>query len=172
MVDYTALKAEWATITTANPGFTTAQKLAAVNALTVAGPNVDVPVADAVLFLANEGKWAALAVYGQKALASLAAGGALTTAQSAGAQFAALMQSSQFTAFKTSTSAGMAAITAMLNAVASDAASGISLSDVAALLALAANPVPWWSATVAQGGGGLSSPVGMSDLSAAPGGLT
>jgi hypothetical protein len=34
---------------------------------------------------------------------------------------------------------------------------------------LAANPVPWWSATVAQGGGGLSSPVGAADLSSAGG---
>ena len=164
MADYTALKTEWATLTG-----TTAQKLAAINALTVAGPNVDVPVADAVLFLANEGKWAALAVYGQKALASLAAGGTLTTAQSAGAQFAALMQSSQFTVFKTSTSAGLTAITAMLNAVASDSASGLSSADVTALLALAQTTTPWWQAAVAQGGGGLTSPVGTADLSAAGG---
>lgn len=37
MAYYTALISEWAAITTANPGFTTAQKLAAINALTVSG---------------------------------------------------------------------------------------------------------------------------------------
>lgn len=35
MAYYTALINEWATITAANPSFTTAQKLAAINALTV-----------------------------------------------------------------------------------------------------------------------------------------
>lgn len=37
MAYYDALKTEWATITTANPGYTTAQKLAAINALTDTG---------------------------------------------------------------------------------------------------------------------------------------
>lgn len=37
MAYYTALINEWATITSANPNFTAAQKLAAVNALTVTG---------------------------------------------------------------------------------------------------------------------------------------
>lgn len=167
MTYYAALGSEWAAITAANPGYTTAQKLAAVNALTVAGPNADVSVSSAALFLANEGKWAALVAYAQKAFATLQAGGTLTTAQSAAAQLNALMQTPQFTVFQTSTSAGLAAVTAMLNAVASDSASGISSGDVAALLGMAQTTIPWWQATVAQGGGGLSSPVGVGDLSAA-----
>jgi hypothetical protein len=36
-IDYAPLVSQWASITTANPGFNTAQKLAAINALTVTG---------------------------------------------------------------------------------------------------------------------------------------
>lgn len=49
---------------------------------------------------------------------------------------------------------------------------GVSGATITALTALAkAISQPWWQATVAQGGGGLSSPVSASDLVAA-GGLT
>jgi hypothetical protein len=45
---------------------------------------------------------------------------------------------------------------------------GTSGKTITALTALAkATVIPWWQATVAQGGGGLSSPVSHSDLDAA-----
>lgn len=45
-----------------------------------------------------------------------------------------------------------------------------TLNQLGALVAPYDSPtVPWWQATVAQGGGGLSSPVGVNDLSAAGG---
>lgn len=47
---------------------------------------------------------------------------------------------------------------------------GISGATITALTALAkAVSQPWWQATVAQGGGGLSSPVSLADLAAAGG---
>lgn len=47
---------------------------------------------------------------------------------------------------------------------------GVSGATITALTALAqAISQPWWQATVAQGGGGLSSPVGLPDLAAAGG---
>jgi hypothetical protein len=140
------LATQWAAITAANPGFTTDQKLAVLNATMVAGPNVDVPVATAMLYLANAGKWAALLVYAQKAYATLQAGGTLTAAQTAAAQLAALIAVPQFTAFSTSTSAGYTACKTMLNAVASDSASGLSAADVTTLLGFAATVQPWWQA--------------------------
>ena len=146
-----ALSTEWAAITSANPSATTAQKLALLNAATVAGPNIDVPVTTAALFLANEGKWAQLLAYAQKAFATLQAGGTLTPAQAAAAQLAALIALPQFTAFKTSVPSGYTAISTMLNAVAGDSASGIASTDVTNLLTLAATTIPWWQANGFQG---------------------
>ncbi len=141
-----ALATLWASISSANPTFTTAQKLAAVNTQTVAGPNIDVPVVEAAIYLANEGKWAQLISYAQKQLANLGAGVTLTPAEQAGAQLAALIATPQFTAFQTSSAVGLAAATAMLNAIAGDPLSGIASADVTALLALAETTVPWWQA--------------------------
>ena len=58
MAYYDALKAEWATLTG-----TTAEKLAAIDALTVAGPNIDVAPSAIVAYLALGGKLAALLKY-------------------------------------------------------------------------------------------------------------
>jgi hypothetical protein len=52
MTDYSALVAKWATLTG-----DTATKLAAVNAATVAGPNVPVPVLQVMTYLRTNNLW-------------------------------------------------------------------------------------------------------------------
>jgi hypothetical protein len=151
MADYTALTAEWATLSG-----TTAEKLAAINALTVAGPNQDVPPSAVVAYLALNGKFAALMKYAQSPPA--------TDAGVAAANFAAIIGlGNNAPIFEMSVPATYAAIEAMLDALASDPASGVASADVAALLALAATAVPWWQAN------GYTSPIGPNDLAAAGG---
>ena len=60
MAYYDALIAKWATLPS---GDTTAQKLAALNALTVAGPIVDVSVSAVVGYLGLNGKLSGLIKY-------------------------------------------------------------------------------------------------------------
>ena len=159
MTYYDALKATWATLPA---GDTTAQKLAAVNALTVAGPNIDVQVSAVVAYLALNLKLAALLKYAANAPA--------TEAGACAAELAALLNmGSNAPNFATSQPAVYNALQTMLTAMASDTNSGITSSDVTALMALAATEVPWWQATVAQGGGGLNGLVSQADLDVAGG---
>ena len=167
MADYTALVAEWATITTANPSFTTAQKLAAVNALTVAGLNVDVSASAVLGYLMLNVKLGGLQAY----VASPPSGSS-STAIALVKELLAAFGYPAFGLFETSNATIYSTVGEMLTTISSDANTGITSGDVSAIMALAQTTIPWWKATVAQGGGGLSSPVGMSDLSAAPGGLT
>lgn len=144
MAYYDALVSKWATLT---PG-TTAQKLAQINTLTLTGsvPTSFYVTGSQILNCINWTEFAALTDAQQKNLLLLCA------------VPGSLLGGSGNTTFIVD---GM--ILAYFN---------VAGATVAALTALAKGTVtPWWQATVAQGGGGLSSPVGLSDLVAA-GGLT
>jgi len=141
MAYYTALINQWNAITTANPTFTTAQKLAAVNALTVATPQKAILAPSAVINACVAADLAALTA-GQIALFALLLAGSSVDA-------------SQGTTIR----AGVAAIFA---------GKTTTLANLTALVAPFDNATtPWWQMPVAQGGGGLSSSVSASDLLAA-----
>lgn len=153
MVDFTALIAKWPSIS----GSTTQEKLDAINALTVAGPNVNVQPSQVVRYLALNLKLATIMKY--------AASPPSTLAGTCATELVALLNIGQNAPpFYTSDPADYAALQGMLNALAGDAASGITSDDVAALLALASTTMPWWQASVANGGGGLDQPVGLGYL--------
>lgn len=158
MAYYDALVAKWATLSGS-----TAAKLAAINALTLPQPErVDVPQSQVVRYLAINGKLATLLAYAKSPPASAAG--------VAAAELAAVLNMGQNAPpFYTSQSADFTALQTMLNALASDTNSGLAAADVTALLALSQPPVPWWSVSVANGGGGLSSPVAQADLTIAGG---
>lgn len=144
MAYYDALVSKWATLT---PG-TTAQKLAQINTSTLTGsvPTSFYVTGSQILNCINWTEFAALTDAQQKNLLLLCA------------VPGSLLGGSGNTTFIVD---GM--ILAYFN---------VAGATVAALTALAKGTVtPWWQATVVQGGGGLSSPVGLSDLVAA-GGLT
>lgn len=150
MAYYDALKQQWATLPSTD---TTAQKLAAMNALTVAGPNVDVPISSAVGYLGLNAKLATLMKY--------AANPPATAAGIAGAELVAVMNCPNAPAFGTSNPTTYATLQEMLNLLAGDAASGITSTDVTNLLGLAATTIPWWRAN------GYPRPVDMGDVQAA-----
>jgi len=151
MTDYTALASLWATLPA---GDTTEQKLAAVNAMSVAGPKQDVPVGEVVGYLALQGKLSALQDY---AAAKTGQAQAVIAAR----ELATLLAAPSVSTFRMSDETTYGAIAAFLNALAGDAASGITAADVTALLALAQAPdISWCRANgypdAAQGGGGLT----------------
>ena len=152
MAYYDALKAQWAALPA---GDTTAQKLAAVNALTVAGPSIDVPVSAVVGYLAESSKLASLLKY--------AAAPAATEAGVAAAELSAIIMCPNAPPFRTSNSTVAASVAGFLTALAADANSGLVAADVTALLALAATTLPWWQSA------GYTSPISQGDLDAAGG---
>jgi hypothetical protein len=157
MAYYDALIAQWASLPA---GDSTAQKLAAVNAMTVAGPNIDVAVSSVVGYLALNGKLSVLQKY--------AANPPATEAGIAGAELVALLMCPNAPAFRMSDGTTYAAVSAFLNALAGDGNSGIAANDVTALLALATGPMVTWCHAngypdAALGGGGLT----MIDVAAA-----
>src|ERR1035437_7890717 len=128
MADYTALIAKWATLT---PG-TTAQKLAQINTLTVPRGSV-LP---------------AILTPSQIINACLAADiASLTPAQVT--LFTLLLQGSQVDAsVGTTVRAGIVTIFS---------GKATTIAQLTALVAPFDSPtIPWWQATVAQGGGGLT----------------
>lgn len=165
MVDYTALKNAW----TASPspptgvtggslltnGLTTAQKLTAINAWMVAGPNQDVPISAVVSYLGLNAKLTGLMKYAASAPA--------TSAGVAGAELAAIINCPNAPPFQASKSAVFGTLEAMLTALSGDPTSGISAADVTALLALASTSIPWWQSN------GYTSPFNANDLELAGG---
>lgn len=151
MAYYDALKTQWAGLSG-----TTAQKLAAINAMTVAGPSQNVAPSAIVAYLALNLKLAPLLKYAANAPA--------TEAGACAEELAAILQmGSNAPTFETSNPAVLATVTGMLQAISADSASGLTASDVTALLALAATTVPWWQAN------GYTSPFSQADLDAAGG---
>jgi hypothetical protein len=153
MAYYDALVARWATL-----AGTTAEKLAAINALTIAGPMTDVTVAAVVATLALSGKLAGLQAYAQSP-PSNANAEALVAAR----ELVALLSSPNAPPFRMSDPTVYATIQNFLAALVADAATGIGATDEAALLSLAATTVPWWKAN------GYASPISQGDLDAAGG---
>jgi uncharacterized protein (DUF697 family) len=136
MPDYSALVTKWGTLTG-----TTQQKLTAINAATVT-----LPAAKALI--------SPLSILNAIVFADLAA---LTQLQVT--QLTLLLQGSTIDASTgTSIRTGIQALFAGKTA---------TLANLGALVAPYDSPaIPWWQATVAQGGGGLSGPVSQNDLTA------
>lgn len=155
MAYYDALVAQWATVTG-----TTAQKLAAINAQTIAGPKVDVPISSVIAYLALNGKLATLQAYGASPPAT-----ANAQALIAARELVALMTSPNAPPFRMSESSVFSAVQGFLQALTADAATGVTAADQSALLALANTTIPWWQSA------GYASPISQGDLEAA-GGLT
>ena len=151
MAYYDALSAKWATLTG-----TTEQKLSEINAATVSGANIDVPVGQVAGYLALSGllpgiqSFAGNPPVGANAGAIVAAKGIVT-----------LLATPQVTVFETSKAETHAAIQTMLGALV--AMSLISSTDAATLLGMAATTLPWWQFI------GLTSPINLADLEAAGG---
>jgi hypothetical protein len=145
MAYYTALIAEWATLPA---GDTTAQKLAAINALTVTGaiPTLGYFTGAELLNCLNYAEFAALSQAQQTTLLQICAVPGQLLGGSASPFLAPLFEA--FYAGKL-TGPTIAALTALVETT----------------------PQPWWQASVAAGGGGLNGPVGPNDLTEA-GGLT
>ncbi len=144
MAYYTALIAKWATLA---PD-TTANKLAAINAITITGsvPTSFFTTGDALLNCIVWSEFSSLTATKQANLLQLCA----TPGQLLG---------------------GSGNVGRMVPGMFLDCFT-VGSGTIANLTALAkATVTPWWQALVADGGGGLSSPVGMGDLAAA-GGLT
>lgn len=140
MAYYDALIAKWATL---SPG-TTAQKLAAINALTVAGP-------------AQRALLSPSSILNAIVFADLVA---LTQLQIT--QLTLLLQGSEIDASPgTSIRAGIQALFS---------GKTTTLAQLGALVAPFDSPtIPWATAPIASGGGGLTGPVGSNDLVAAGG---
>jgi len=153
MAYYDALVARWATL-----AGTTAQKLGAINALTVDGPIADVSISAVVAYLALGGKLAGLQAYAQNP-----PNNANAEAIIAARELVALMSSPNAPSFRMSDPAVYATVQDFLSALAGDAATGITADNQAALLALAATTIPWWQAI------GYTSPISQGDLDAAGG---
>lgn len=139
---YDALIAKWATL---NPG-TTAAKLAQINAMTVAAP-------------AQKALLTPSSILNAIVFADLSAFTQLQVMQLTLLLQGDLVDASPGTSIRLGIQALFAGKTQTLN-------------QLGALVAAYDNPtMPWWQATVANGGGGLNGPVAASDLAQA-GGLT
>lgn len=144
MAYYTALIAKWATL---NPG-TTQQKLDQINSITVTGsvPTSFYVTGDQLLNCFNWTEFAALTATQQGNLLALCQTPGLLLGGST--NISHIVDGMILAAFPSS-GATIAALTALAQAVLQ----------------------PWWQASVANGGGGLASPVNFNDLALA-GGLT
>jgi hypothetical protein len=151
MAYYTALVTAWNSATqppvgvtgTGLTGLTTAQKLAAINGWTVVGPAQKAIIeVNAIINAIASADLLGLTVTQLQVMTLLLAGGGSVDG-SPGTTIRAVFQS--IFAGKTTT-----------------------LANLSALVAPFDNPmIPWWKATVAQGGGALASPVNGNDLIAA-----
>lgn len=140
MAYYDALIAKWATLA---PG-TTAEKLAAINALTVTGPAIPMIIKTHQIYnLIVASEFAALTAANQQLIRDILNMGEVDA--SPGTKVRAMV------------------VARFPNGTA-------TFTALAALAAKYDTPsIPWWQGTVAQGGGGLTQPVYPSDLVAAGG---
>lgn len=164
MAYYDALKAKWPTLTST----TTDAKLAEINALTVPGSNVDVPVASVVGKLMLSGAYLALAQF---------AAGAPTndvthdTALGAAKMVMTIITIPNAPAFQMSDATIFAEVKALMDAllaqeVAVPNSTGFTQTVHDSLLALATSTQPWATAT---SGGALNGPVTINELIGAGG---
>lgn len=141
---YDALAAKWATLSG-----DTATKLATVNALTVPGPNVPVPVLEVMTYLRTNNLWLAI-----KAATGTSTGAAAAVDYNDDVRVQTLDVS-------------LPIVQSMLADLVTH--SLLTQQQADEIKALGAPSVPWWQASVANGGGGLSSPVTAPDLVGAGG---
>ena len=163
MAYYDALKTQWATLTG-----TTAQKLAAINAMTVAGPNVDVPAHAIVGKMMLAGAYLPLSAFAQTATNGNAThDNALTAAKI----FMAVVSTPNAPSFAMSDPESYTLIKGMMDAILAyeltpaSPSTGFTQAVHDALLGLCETTVPCWKAN------GYTSSFGYPDLDAA-GGLT
>ncbi len=142
-------------------GLTTAQKIAAVNAWTVAGPPQDVTAQAIINYLFLNMKYSNLQAYASNPPAGSVANFPQSVATAK--ELLALFTTPSFSGFQMSNPTIYTAAEAFLGALAADSATGISSTDAANLLALSATTIPWWQSI------GLTSPVSAPDLMAAGG---
>lgn len=143
MAYYDALITKWSTLT---PG-TTSAKLAQINAITVAGPAVPMIIPTYRIYnVIDPTEFGALTAGNQQLVRDILNMG--TVDGSPGT-----------------------AIRARMVALFSNASGPTRLALAAIAATFDAPQIPWWQATVVQGGGELRGPVALSDLAAA-GGLT
>jgi hypothetical protein len=136
MAYYDALIAKWATLTG-----TTGDKLAALNALTVPGPIIDVPISAVVSYLALSGK-----LFGLSAYASAPPAGSNSTAIVAAKELVSLIASPNAGPFRMSIPSVYSGVHTFLDALVADPNTGITSADEASILALAQPLIPWWKA--------------------------
>jgi hypothetical protein len=151
MAYYDALIAKWATLSG-----TTAQKLASVNTLTVAGPPKDVSASAVLAYFALNAKLSGILTYAASPPVNSAAPVVV-----AAKEFAALFSMPAFTTFQLSDPSILATAQVFLNLLASDANTGVTASDVTALLALSNTTLLWWQSA------GYPRPFDSGDITAA-----
>lgn len=157
---YDALIAKWATLTGTN-----AAKLTAINAVTVAGPNIDVPVQSVVGLLMLSGAYLPMADF-----ASGLTDNNVThdTALGAAKMLMAILTIPNAPAFNTSNATNYTIIKGMVDAIlaqetAASGTTGFTQAVHDAMIALAATTVPWWQSV------GYSGQFSQADLDAAGG---
>jgi hypothetical protein len=137
---YDALVAKWATLSG-----TTAEKLAAINALTLAGPNVPVPVLQVMTYLRTNNLWMAI-----KASATPGAQAAVDYNSDPRVQ---------------TLDVSLPIVQGMIADLVTH--SLLTQTQANEIIAMGNVGIPWWKMPVASGGGGLKGHVGMNDLIAA-----
>ncbi len=161
----TALQNVWGTTTLPTgvtgtafvSGDTLATKLPKLNAWTVKGPNQDVPASSVAGYLALNAKLYGLQQYAKTAV--VGAAGATQASVVSANELVTLLSLGQ--PFQTSQSTVYAAVQNFLAALVSDPNTGITATDEAALLALAATTSPWWQSI------GASAPISVGGATAA-----
>ncbi len=154
MAYYDPLIAIWPNV----PGSTTADKLAALNAMTAAGPYKDVSPSAIIGYLGLQGK-----LYNLISYANNPPTNAISTSVSVAKVLISILTMPSAPAFQTSQSAIYNTIVAMLSQLVADPLTGLVSADQTNLVALANTTIPWWQAN------GLLAPVNLNDLAAAGG---
>lgn len=137
---YDALRAAWAKLSDG----TTEDKLSAINAKTANGPERPVPVSEVSALWWRQGAWLQI-----KAAVTTSVGAAAAVALNEDMRIQTIHM-------------GEPIVAQMLSEMVSK--SVISPQQADEVLALKNTVVPWWSAPVSDGGGGLQAPVAHSDL--------
>jgi hypothetical protein len=139
MAYYDALIAKWATLSG-----TTQAKLAAINALTVPGPSQPIPLLQVMTYLRTNNLWMVI-----KAAAATSPGAAAAVDYNSDPRVQTLDVS-------------LPIVQQMLTDLVTHSLLSQPQSD--AIKAMGAPPAPWITASVANGGGGLTGPVSQPDL--------
>jgi hypothetical protein len=135
MADYSALQTLWATLP---PDNTTDQNLAAVNAMTVAVPPVDIPASAIAGYLGRNLRLAPLIAY-----ATAAPSGSNPAAVMIAKNLLAILQLGSPPDFQSSDPATFASLSTALGVLVSDPLSGLTSGDAAAIVALSQPTIPW-----------------------------